>query len=180
VAVDLLSQAEHDVEAAAVLVTTSESLAKKVREAARKMVKESPRWNVALRALLKYGRIVIVESLDQAVEFTNAYAPEHLELMVKNPRKLLGAIKNAGSIFIGNYSPVAAGDLAVGVNHILPTGGMARRRSGLSVLDFLKLPTVQELSRSGLKHVSKDVQTLAWVEGLPAHAKSVEERTKEE
>jgi histidinol dehydrogenase len=140
------------------------------------MVRESPRWNIALKALAKYGRIVVVKNLNDAINLANAYAPEHLQLMVRKPKRLLGAIKNAGSIFIGNYSPVAAGDLAVGVNHILPTGGVARRKSGLSVLDFLKLPTVQELSKDGLKRMAETIKTLAEVEGLPAHARSVEKR----
>lgn len=176
VAADLVAQAEHDTSAAVVLVTTSKDLASEVRESVRRMVKESPRWNVAARALLKYGRMIVVKDFDEAIEFINAYAPEHLELMVRQPRELLGAIRNAGSIFIGEYSPVAAGDLAVGVNHILPTGGAAKRRSGLSVFDFLKLPTFQELTKSGLRSIYETIRTLAEVEGLPAHARSVRER----
>jgi histidinol dehydrogenase len=180
IAADLVAQAEHDAEAAAVLVTPSEGLARRVREAAKRMVKESPRWDIALRAFVKHGRIVVVKSLGEAVEFANAYAPEHLQLAVRRPRRLLGAIKNAGSIFLGEYSPVAAGDLAVGVNHILPTGGVARRRSGLSVLDFLKLPTVQELSKGGLGRLAETIRVLAEVEGLPGHAASVERRVEGE
>jgi len=180
VAADLVAQAEHDSEAAAVLVTPSEKLAKRVREEARKIVKKSQRWNISVRSLAKYGRIVVVKTMKDAVEFANAYAPEHLELMVKQPKKVLKEIRNAGSIFVGEYSPVAVGDLAVGVNHILPTGGVARRRSGLSILDFVKLPTVQELTKSGLKGVAKVVETLAEVEGLPGHALSVRVRLEEE
>jgi histidinol dehydrogenase len=176
IAADLVSQAEHDASAAAVLVTTSEELAFKVQELVEEMVKENPRRQITLRALEKYGRIVVVRDLGEAVEFANAYAPEHLELMVKRARGLLKRVKNAGSIFVGPYSPVAAGDLAVGPNHILPTGGAANRRSGLSVLDFVKLPTIQELSKQGLKRVAKVVEQLAEVEGLPAHARSVKER----
>lgn len=176
---DLLSQAEHDASAAAVLVTTSEELAFKVQELVKEIVEENPRRQIALRALEKYGRIVVVRDLGEAVEFANAYAPEHLELMVRQARGLLKRVKNAGSIFVGPYSPVAAGDLAVGPNHILPTGGAANRRSGLSVLDFLKLPTVQELSKQGLKRVAKVVEQLAEVEGLPGHARSVKERFRE-
>jgi histidinol dehydrogenase len=177
VAADLIAQSEHDVDAAAILVTTSESLARKVRRVMRGMMKESPRRDIVLRALTTYGRIVVVKDMDDAVDFANAYAPEHLQLMVKRPKRLLGGIRNAGSIFVGNYSPVAAGDLAVGVNHILPTGGAARRKSGLSVFDFLKFPTVQELSKSGLKRVAETVRILAEVEGLPGHALSVKKRT---
>ena len=179
IAVDLVSQAEHDTDAAAILVTTSEELALKVREAAREMVKENPRWEVVLNSLTRYGRVVVVKSMEEAVKFSNAYAPEHLELMVKRPKALLKQIKNAGSIFLGSYSPVSAGDLAVGPNHILPTGGAARWRSGLSVLDFVKIPTVQELSKDGLRQVADVVKAMAEMEGLPGHAKSVEERLKE-
>jgi histidinol dehydrogenase len=142
------------------------------------MAEKNPRCQIILKSLEKYGRIVLVKSLGEAVEFSNAYAPEHLELMVKRPKALLGGIKNAGSIFLGSYSPVAAGDLAVGPNHILPTGGAAKWRSGLSVLDFIKIPTVQEISKSGLKGVAEVVKALAEVERLPGHARSVEERLK--
>ncbi|MDI6643206.1 MAG: histidinol dehydrogenase [Candidatus Hodarchaeaceae archaeon] len=179
IAADLLSQAEHDTDAAAVLVTTSEELASKVRELTREMLKESPRWQIAIKALTKYGRIVVVRNLGEAIEFANAYAPEHLELMVKQPRRVLKRIKNAGSIFVGDFTPVAAGDLAVGPNHILPTGGAAKRRSGLSVLDFVRLPTVQELSKQGLERVAEIAERLAEVEGLPGHARSIKERLKE-
>ena len=179
IAADLLSQAEHDTDAAVVLVTTSEGLASEVRELAREMIKENPRWQIALKAFAKYGRIVVVESVDEAIEFANAYAPEHLELMVRQPRRVLKRIKNAGSIFVGDFSPVAAGDLAVGPNHILPTGGAAKRCSGLSVLDFVRLPTVQELSRQGLERVAEVAERLAEVEGLPGHARSIKERLKE-
>lgn len=179
IAADLLSQAEHDTEAAAVLVTTSKDLASRVREITLKMAEESPRREVVLKSLAKNGRIVVVQDLDEAIEFANAYAPEHLELMVKGPRRALKRIKNAGSIFLGSFSPVAAGDLAVGPNHILPTGGAAKRRSGLSVLDFVKQPTVQELSKDGLKRVAKIAERLAEVEGLPGHARSIKERLEE-
>jgi histidinol dehydrogenase len=178
VAVDLLSQTEHDVYAAAVLVTTSEELASRVQELVEKMVKENSRRGVMRKALENYGRIIVVRDLNEAIEFANAYAPEHLELMAKQARRLLKLVKNAGSIFVGAYSPVAAGDLAVGPNHILPTGGAASRRSGLSVLDFVKLPTLQELSKQGLEHVAGIVERLAEVEGLPGHARSIKERSK--
>lgn len=179
VAVDMLSQAEHGPDAAAVLVTTSEKLALRVRELIFEMVKGSQRRDVVLRSLTKYGRIVVAENMEEAVEFANAYAPEHLELMVKNPSRILNKIRNAGGIFLGSFSPVAAGDLAVGPNHILPTGGMAKRRSGLSVLDFVRLPTVQELSRDGLRRLAPVVERLAEVERLPGHARSIRERLKE-
>lgn len=179
IAADLVSQAEHGTEAAAVLVTTSEVLARRVHKEAQAMVKENPRWQLALRSLLSYGRIVVFKKMDDALDFANAYAPEHLQLMVRQPKKLLKRVRNAGSVFLGEYSPVAAGDLAVGVNHILPTGGVARRRSGLSVMDFLRMPTFQELTKAGLKEVADVVKALAEAEGLPGHARAVEERLKE-
>ena len=179
VAADMLAQAEHDPAAAAVLVTTSPELASKVCESLEKMLEENPRVAIARRALSKYGRVVVTANLEQAIEFANDYAPEHLELMVKRPKQVLKRVRNAGAIFIGPYSPVAAGDFAVGPNHILPTGGVARRRSGLSVLDFVRLPTVQALTERGLKRVAATAEWLAKAEGLPGHAQSIKKRLKE-
>ncbi len=179
IAADMLAQAEHDPAAAAMLVTTSLELTSKVFESLEKMVEENPRAEIIQQALGKYGRAVVTANLQQAIEFANDYAPEHLELMVKRPKQILNRLKNAGAIFIGPYSPVAAGDFAVGPNHILPTGSTARRRSGISVLDFVRLPTVQELTKRGLKRVAAIVERLAEVEGLPGHAQSIKERLKE-
>ena len=179
VAADMLAQAEHDPAAAAVLVTTSSELASKVCESLKKMLKENPRVAIARRALNKYGRVIVTANLGQAIEFANDYAPEHLELMVKRPKQVLKRVRNAGAIFIGPYSPVAAGDFAVGPNHILPTGGVARRRSGLSVLDFVRLPTLQALTERGLKSVAATAERLAKAEGLPGHAQSIKKRLKE-
>jgi len=179
IAADMLAQAEHDPAAAAVLVTTSSELASKVCETIEKMLGENPRGKIARRALSKYGRVIVTANLGQAIEFANDYAPEHLELMVKRPREVLKRVRNAAAIFIGPYSPVAAGDFAVGPNHILPTGGVARRRSGLSVLDFVRLPTLQTLTEGGLKRVAATAERLAKAEGLPGHARSIKERLKE-
>ena len=179
VAADMLAQAEHDPAAAAVLVTTSPELASKVCESLEKMLEENPRVAIARRALNKYGRVIVTANLEQAIEFANDYAPEHLELMVKRPTQVLKRVRNAGAIFIGPYSPVAAGDFAVGPNHILPTGGVARRRSGLSVLDFVRLPTLQALTERGLKRVAATAERLAKAEGLPGHAQSIKKRLKE-
>ncbi len=178
VAADLVSQAEHGQDTAAVLVTTSQKLASKVQELIEKIIEDNPRKLIVRKSLRKYGLVVLAKNMREAVEFSNTYAPEHLVLMVKQPRMLLKQITNAGSIFLGSQSPVAAGDFAVGPNHILPTGGVARRRSGLSVLDFLRLPTVQELSRAGLKRVAETAIRLAEVEGLPGHARSIMERLR--
>jgi histidinol dehydrogenase len=176
IAVDLLAQAEHDPAAAAVLVTTSEKLTLEVSELVKTMLKGNPREEIMRKSLNKYGRAVVAKDLNEAIEFVNDYAPEHLQIMVERPTKLLRRVNNAGSIFVGPYAPVAAGDLAVGPNHILPTGGAARRRSGLSVLDFVKLPTVQVLTKQGLKRVASGAEKLAEAEGLPGHAQSIRRR----
>lgn len=178
VAADLLAQAEHDSAAAVVLVTTSEGLASEVRGLIRDMIRNNPRRDTIAKSLGRYGRIVVARDLAEAIEFTNDYAPEHLQLMIKRPERALKRVKNAGSIFVGPYAPVAAGDLAVGPSHILPTGGAARRRSGLSVLDFVRLPSVQVLTKKGLKRVARVAEELAKVEGLPGHARSIRERLR--
>ncbi len=178
VAADMLAQAEHDPAAAAVLVTTSQELASKVCESIKEMLEGNPRSAIVRRALEKYGRAIVTANLEQALEFANDYAPEHLELMVNRPRQVLRRVKNAGAIFIGPYSPVATGDFAVGPNHILPTGGGAKKRSGLSVLDFVRLPTFQTLTKRGLKRVAATAERLAEAEGLPGHAQSIRERLK--
>jgi len=178
VAADLLAQAEHDPAAAAVLVTTSEELVSEVRGLIRNMLRDNPRRDIMAKSLDRYGRIVVVRDLAEAVEFTNDYAPEHLQLMVEQPRQVLKQVKSAGAVFIGPYSPVAAGDLAVGPSHILPTGGTARRRSGLSVLDFVRSPSVQMLTRRGLERIAEVAEKLAEIEGLPGHAQSIRERFK--
>jgi len=179
IAADMLAQAEHDPAAAAVLVTTSLQLASRVYKSLEKMFEENPRAEIARRALSKYGRAIVTTNLQQAIDFANDYAPVHLELMVKRPKQILKRVRNAGAIFIGPYSPVAAGDFAVGPNHILPTGSAALRRSGLSVLDFVRLPTVQELTKLGLKRIAAVAERLAEVEGLPGHAQSIKKRLKE-
>ena len=179
VAAELVAQTEHDPSAAAVLVTTSEELASGVRRQVRAMLKKTPRARIVRRSLRRYGRVILVRNLCEAVEFANEYAPEHLQLLVERARGLLKLITNAGAIFVGPWTPVAAGDFAIGPSHILPTGGAARRRAGLSVLDFVKLPSVQVLTKRGLKSIADTVEKLAGVEGLPSHARSVRERLKE-
>jgi len=178
IAADLLAQAEHDPAAAAVMVTTSEKLASKVRMLVRNMLRDNPRRDIMAKSLDRYGRIVVARDLKEAIEFTNDYAPEHLQLMVEQPKRLLKQVENAGAVFVGSYSPVAAGDLAVGPSHILPTGGAARRRSGLSVLDFIRLPSVQMLTERGLERIAEVAGKLAEIEGLPGHAQSIRERFK--
>jgi histidinol dehydrogenase len=173
IAADMLAQAEHDVDASAILLTTSYTLAAAVAEEIDRQLVTLHTANVARPSIDNNGAIVIVESLDQAVEFSNALAPEHLSL---HEPELLSSIQNAGSVFLGPFSPEAAGDYATGPNHVLPTSGQARIRGGLSAADFVKVISVQELSRQALENLTPPVATLARAEGLEAHARSVEIR----
>ena len=169
IAADLVSQAEHDPETLSIFITTKQALAKNVALS----VEETARDNsIARKSLQQQGAILLANSREQAREWANTLAPEHITV----PREDLPYIRNAGSIFVGDYSPQAAGDYASGPNHVLPTSGQARFRGGLSVLDFVKLVTVQELTRDGLKQIGKTVETLAQIEGLPAHAASISVR----
>ena len=173
IAADMLAQAEHDLHAFAILITPNEGLAKKVILEIKRQGKALPKGNIAARSIARNGAIVIVRDLDEAIELSNHVAPEHLVLP---DRKLVAKVANAGSVFIGDYSPEAAGDYACGPNHVLPTNGFSRVRGGLSVLDYLKIITVQELSRQGLNTLRSTITTLARAEGLEAHARSVEIR----
>ncbi len=169
IASDLVAQAEHDPEALAVFITTSRKLAQSVA----KSVSCAAKGNVtALRSLRRQGSILIAESRQQAREWANRIAPEHITVSNQD----LPFIQNAGSIFVGDYSPQSAGDYASGPNHVLPTAGQARFRGGLSVLDFVKIITVQNLSASGLRRISAAIECLAETEGLSAHAQSVRVR----
>jgi histidinol dehydrogenase len=176
VAVDFLSQVEHDPEAAAVLVTPSSDLARAVVEIIAKELPHLPRREIIEAALAKYSAVLIAESLEAALEFANLYAPEHLQIITRDPFALLLRIRHAGSIFLGPYAPVPVGDYASGTNHVLPTGGCARMFSGLSVDDFIKKPTFQHLSREALQSLKDTVITLAEHEGLILHARAVAER----
>jgi len=176
VAVDLLAQAEHDPDAAAVLVTTSGELARAVCDELERLAPEVPRGEIVREALDRNCAILVAASLDEAVAFANDYAPEHLEVVVADPEAVLPKIRNAGSIFLGPYAPVPVGDYASGTNHVLPTGQGAKAFSGLSVDDFLKKPTYQSLTREGLEWLREAVEVLAEVEGLPLHARAVRER----
>ena len=169
IAADLVSQAEHDPDALSIFITTRQTLAGAVRSSAEKLVRNNL---IARKSLQRQGAILIANSRDEAREWANTLAPEHISLT----REDLPHVRNAGSVFVGDYSPQAAGDYASGPNHVLPTSGQARFRGGLSVLDFVKLVTVQELSRDGLRHIGQTVETLAQLEGLQAHANSVRVR----
>mgnify|MGYP001196224957 CR=1 FL=1 len=173
IAADMLAQAEHDTDAAAVLLTTSKRLARRVQREVARQLETLPTGKVASKAIMSNSAIILTASLDEAVEISNRFAPEHLVLYDEN---LLNKIDNAGSIFLGPWSPEAAGDYVSGPNHVLPTGGVARLRGGLSVLDYIKVITVQQLKREGLQRLAPAIVTLARAEGLEAHARSVEVR----
>ncbi|MDR3643827.1 MAG: histidinol dehydrogenase, partial [Clostridia bacterium] len=173
VAADMLSQAEHDVMASAILVTTSETLADAVLKELEKQTVLLSRADIIRQSLAKYGAVILCESLDAALETANAVAPEHLELMTADPMALLGKVKNAGSVFLGRYSPEPLGDYMAGVNHVLPTGGTARFFSALSVDSFMKKSSFIYYNESALAALKDDIITLANCEGLTAHANSV-------
>ena len=177
-AYDILSQAEHDPNASCFLVTNNKNLAEETDKLIVEYTNKAKRQEIIEESLNKYGKIVITKTLKEAIDFSNEYAPEHLIINIKNNTKTLEQIKNAGSIFIGQYSPVAAGDYGSGTNHVLPTGRGARMYSGLSTEDFLKKPTVQELSQEGLEKLSKTIIPIAEYEGFEAHANSVKIRIK--
>ena len=175
-AMDFLSQVEHDPEAAAVLVTASAGLAQKVLDLIITELPHFPRREIIEAALTRYSAVLVVENLDEAVDFANLYAAEHLQIVTKEPFAVLPRIRHAGSIFLGPYAPVPVGDYASGTNHVLPTGGCARMFSGLSVDDFIKKPTFQHLSRQALANLKDTVITLAENEGLLLHARAIAER----
>jgi histidinol dehydrogenase len=174
IAADLLAQAEHDVTASAVLVTTSQRLAEEVVREIEKQLNDLPTAAVARQAIDRNGAIYVVPAMEVGLEICNAWAPEHLSL---HDPALLPQIRNAGTVFLGQNSPESAGDYAAGPSHVLPTGGAARLRGGLSAADFVKLIAVQQLSPAALQALAPAVTTLARAEGLEAHARAVEVRS---
>jgi len=175
-ACDLLSQAEHDVEASAILITTSSLLADKVREEIEHELKNLNRKEIIQQSLKKKGKLIVAEDEGTILEFVNGFAPEHLELQIENPWQMLGEIKNAGAIFMGAYSPEPLGDYWAGPNHILPTSGGARCFSPLSVKDFTKRSSIIFYDKERLGQASKKIASFARLEGLEAHARSIEIR----
>jgi histidinol dehydrogenase len=172
-AADMLAQAEHDVDASAILLTTSKRLAQAVAKEVDAQLAVLPTAPVAAKSIRKNSAIILVRSLDEAVEISNRFAPEHLSIA---DDRLLKKVRHAGSVFVGPFSPEAAGDYASGPNHVLPTSGAARQRGGLSVNDYLKVISVQQLDRAALEKIAPAITTLARAEGLEAHARSVEVR----
>lgn len=175
VAMDLVAQAEHDPSSACLLITSDPELPGKVWPYMEKYIKEAPRREIIEKAMDNSGYIV-ADDLDLAIEMMNEIAPEHLSIQTKDPLDTLGKVRNAGSIFVGPYTPVAAGDYASGTNHVLPTAGHAKVCSGLNVMAFMKTSTVQYLSREGLAELSPTIETIAEAEGLYGHAASVKVR----
>jgi histidinol dehydrogenase len=173
IAADMLAQAEHDVDASAVLLTTSRALAEAVAAEVERQLAVLPTAAVARESIERNSAAVVVESLDEAIELANRFAPEHLSVP---DASLLSKVKHAGSVFVGPYSPEAAGDYASGPNHVLPTSGAARIRGGLSVMDYVKIISVQELTGEALCELAPAITALARAEGLEAHARSVEVR----
>lgn len=175
-AADLMSQAEHDVLASSILLTNSEKIASETVEALKRQVEDMPRKDIIKKSLKDYGAIIVCKNLSEAVDFANELAPEHLEMCVENPMEYIGRMDNAGSVFLGNYSPEPLGDYYAGPNHVLPTGGTARFFSPLSVDSFVKKSSFIYYTESALSQDKDDVITLAEAEGLGAHANSIKVR----
>jgi histidinol dehydrogenase len=175
VAADLLAQAEHSVDAQAVFVTTSSALAEATAAELETQMSRLGRADT-LRKSIEHARLFVVDTVETAIELSNTYAPEHLILQVVNARDWLPRIRNAGSVFLGAWTPETMGDYCSGTNHVLPTYGFARAYSGLSLHDFLKRMTVQELTSDGLRELGPTAITLAALEGLDAHGNAVRVR----
>ena len=179
IAADLLSQAEHDELASSVLVTTDERMAEAVQVQVEEQLGRLSRQAIARQSIDRFGAIVLARDLEEAIAFSNRIAPEHLELAVTNPFEILPQIRHAGAIFMGHYTPEAAGDYLAGPNHTLPTGGTARFFSPLGVDDFVKKSSLVSFSRQGLERLGRDIIHIAELEGLEAHARSVAIRLKD-
>ena len=179
VAADLLSQAEHDELASAILVTTSMELAEKVSAQIDEFLKELSRSEIIRKSLDNYGHILVADTLGDAIDAANAIASEHLEIMTANPFDVMTRIRNAGAIFIGEYSSEPLGDYFAGPNHVLPTNGTAKFFSPLSVDDFIKKSSIISYSREALEEVHEDIEKFAKAEHLTAHANSIHVRFEE-
>lgn len=178
IAADLLSQAEHGTDSQTILLTPSNELAEQVSSEVMKQLATLPRKEIAAQAV-EHSRIFVTEDLNQAIEISNSYAPEHLIIQTEQPREVLSRIYAAGSVFLGKWSPESAGDYASGTNHVLPTYGMCNSYSSLSLTDFTRRFTVQELSFEGLNSLARSICPIAIAEGLEAHARAVTIRLKQ-
>lgn len=177
VASDLLSQAEHGSDSQVILVTTSKSILKSVKEEVESQLKQLPRQNIASKAI-ENSKLILVKDKTEAIDFINEYAPEHFIVCSKYEEYFIEKISNAGSVFIGNYTPESAGDYASGTNHTLPTNGYAKNYSGVSLDSFLKSITFQRISKDGLRNLGKTIEIMAEAEGLQAHKNAVSIRLK--
>ncbi|MDD4546632.1 MAG: histidinol dehydrogenase [Oscillospiraceae bacterium] len=175
-AADLMSQAEHDPLASSILITTSSEIAQKTKCELENQIKNLSRADIIRKSLADYGAIIVCRSMDEAVDFANRLAPEHLEVMCENPMDYLSRLDNAGSVFLGKYSPEPLGDYYAGPNHVLPTSGTARFFSPLSVDSFIKKSSFISYNQNALESVARDIVTLAQEEGLDAHANSIRVR----
>ncbi|MBW2305540.1 MAG: histidinol dehydrogenase [Deltaproteobacteria bacterium] len=173
IASDILARAEHDENAAGVLITWDPMIARETKRQVESQIVGLRRQDIIRASLKRYSAIILVDSLEEAIDLTNEYAPEHLEIMTEYPWAVLERIKHAGSIFLGEFAPVAVGDYASGTNHVLPTGGWARMFSAVGVDTFLKASEFQYLSRRGLQNLQEIVEAISAVEGLDAHGRSV-------
>jgi histidinol dehydrogenase len=180
VASDLIAQAEHDIYAQSILITNNLDLIKNVNVSIKKQLKKLPKSKIASRSLKNYGLAIYAKSSKITLDIVNEIAPEHLELYLKNYKKVLKGVKNAGSIFLGKYSPEAIGDYLAGPNHVLPTSGSAKFSSGLSVNDFLKRHSLIKITKTGIEKLSSSVINLAQHENLEGHASSIKIRIKKE
>ncbi len=179
IAADLLSQAEHGVDSQVLLVTTSETIVDAVEEALQRQLAELPRKEIAEKALLN-SRSIVLKTIDQVMDFTNEYAPEHLIIQVENYSELVSRVENAGSVFLGRYTPESAGDYASGTNHTLPTNGYAKTYSGVSLDSFVKKITFQEITKEGINALGSAIEIMAHEEQLDAHKNAVTLRMNED
>lgn len=178
IAADLLADGEHGEDSACVLLTTSEKIAIETKQELETQIVSLATRKYAEESLKRYGLLAIVSNIEEAINFTNEYAPEHLEIMTKNNRLIAGKINNAGSIFLGDWTSKSSGDYATGANHVLPTGGMAKMYPPLGVDAFGKWMQIQKCTKAGLKKIKETVEVIAGVEQLPAHRNSVSIRFK--
>ena len=180
VAADLLAQAEHDPQAWAILLTTSEKVASAVNEEIYRQIKSLSRIDIIKSSLEKGGLIVTVQDIKEAIEIANMIAPEHLQIQTKTPNEVFSKIRNAGAVFLGSYSPVSFGDYSSGLNHVLPTAGYAKIYSGLSSIDFVKTMNFLQCNKDGYRNLKETAVTIAKMEGFDAHAKAVSVREENE
>ena len=176
IAADLLSQAEHDVLSSAVLITDSAKLAKAVASEIKEQLSGLARVDIAKESLQKFGAIIVIKDMDAAIDMANRIAPEHLELQIRDPFEVVGKIRNAGAIFVGDYTPEPVGDYMAGPNHVLPTAGTARFASALSVDNFIKKTSLIQYTQKAFLREASDIMCLAEIEGLEAHARSIRVR----